>query len=293
MGFSVNFSPDYMLALAPTVLSRTPRLNRMRTPPVLTDDFIAFFLGLLDGDGVLSISVNGLYVKCQLSIEINIRDLELLNWLCNTLGVGSVITRGSRPNMAIYRVSGKNDLLLVIIALICYNGHSLLTGNRYWQFIQILDVLTSRVVFYNDLKLFDWNKPRGLSVLELLALPYFDHWLVGFTVTEGSFGIKPSDGSAFFSISQTLEPNLIEAIQQRFGFSYTINPNKDGSYELQTTSVAGIQAIIDFYTSPDVFTLRGYKLEQFKRFCSNIQTIPRYRNVRVPAEYLVRSTSAV
>jgi hypothetical protein len=36
MGFSVNFSPDYMLALAPTVLSRTPRLNRMRTPPVLT-----------------------------------------------------------------------------------------------------------------------------------------------------------------------------------------------------------------------------------------------------------------
>lgn len=100
-------------------------------------------------------------LKCQLSIELNIRDLELLNWLCNTLGVGSVITRGTRPNMAIYRVSGKNDLLLVIIALIRYNGHSLLTGNRYWQFIQILDVLTSRVVFYNDLKLFDWNKPEG------------------------------------------------------------------------------------------------------------------------------------
>src|SRR6184192_2680151 len=36
MGFSVNFSPDYMLALAPTVLSRTPRLNKMRTLPVLT-----------------------------------------------------------------------------------------------------------------------------------------------------------------------------------------------------------------------------------------------------------------
>lgn len=76
-------------------------------------------------------------------------------------------------------------------------------------------------------------------------------------MAEGSFGIKwKSNQSAFFSISQTNEPLLIEAIQCLFGFNYELNSDNN-HFALQTTSVVGVQAIINYFLLPTHLPLVG------------------------------------
>ena len=74
-----------------------------------------------------------------------------------------------------------------------------LTKNRSNQFALLNYILDNNIIHWENVK----YTPSVLeySVQDLLKLSFFANWLVGFTVAEGSFGIK-ADGSAFFLLSK-------------------------------------------------------------------------------------------
>jgi len=63
------------------------KLNRA---PILPATWVAWFIGLLDGDGYLGHTKSGNYIKWELSLKLSSRDLSLLSHIQNTLGIGVV-----------------------------------------------------------------------------------------------------------------------------------------------------------------------------------------------------------
>ena len=107
-------------------------------------------------------------------------------------------------------------------------------------------------------------------------------WFIGFTMAEGSFGVKwKSYLSFFYSLGNTHEFNLLSAIQELLGFTYQMTPYQD-YYQFQTTSVIGVQAIINFFTSNDHLPLVGYKADQFHKWCTDLKSLPRYSTIIIP-----------
>jgi hypothetical protein len=52
--------------------------------------FLSMLTGLIDGDGHISITRDGLFIRVRLIIELNIRDLALLQKIHTTLGIGTL-----------------------------------------------------------------------------------------------------------------------------------------------------------------------------------------------------------
>ena len=101
---------------------------------------------------------------------------------------------------------------------------------------------------------------------ELIKLEWFDSWIVGFTVAEGSFSFK-NKGSAFYTIRQAGLENyeIIKAICLRIAHreARPIKPDTGNSYKLALTSKADINKVIYFLTSANHHYLVGFKLIQF------------------------------
>ena len=101
----------------------------------------------------------------------------------------------------------KTDIVNVIYPYIEKNNIEFLTYNRRKQFFLFKYIIENKIVHWEDLNLehinnlfLNYNKQLEFS--EIINLPYFYNWLVGFTIAEGSFHIK-SNGRAHYSIVQS------------------------------------------------------------------------------------------
>jgi len=68
------------------------------------------------------------------------------------------------------------------------------------QFSLLKHIINNKIIHWNDI---NFNKPQydPIVSLNLIKLSWFSDWVIGFTIAEGSFGIK-SNCSAFYSIKQ-------------------------------------------------------------------------------------------
>jgi ubiquinol-cytochrome c reductase cytochrome b subunit len=57
---------------------------------------LKWFVGFVEGDGCFSITKNGVYTKYEFSIEVSIRDINLLYKIKSILGVGSISQRARK-----------------------------------------------------------------------------------------------------------------------------------------------------------------------------------------------------
>lgn len=61
-------------------------------------------------------------------------------------------------------------------------------------------IISNNLTYWTDVdKTAATSLYNPLSIVELVALPFFANWIVGFTMAEGSFGTK-SNGESFFQI---------------------------------------------------------------------------------------------
>ena len=99
---------------------------------------------------------------------------------------------------------------------------------------------------------------------DIINLDYFNNWLIGFTMAEGSSGIK-TNGSAFFQIKQKGEENyeIIKAICLTIAKreAKPIKADSANCYQLTLSSKADIQKVIEFFSFSYNHSLFGYKLE--------------------------------
>ena len=97
--------------------------------------FLAFFVGLVDGDGYILVSrTEGGYIKIQLVISLHIDDLATLEYVQETLGIGKINTYPDAESPAAKYIINKTDLQEVLFPLMMYHSIHFLTGNRRAQF---------------------------------------------------------------------------------------------------------------------------------------------------------------
>lgn len=246
--------------------------------PKPSPEFMAMFIGLVDGDGYIEITEqeqynsNPLYkpkstIRCRLVIRLHERDKNLLENISKILNAGwiSHLDRSKLGSADQTRlIFSKKDLSDVIIPLMKEYGLKFLTGNRAKQYALLTHILENNLVhwdddfkkFYRDFEI-DWKAKKGGSEenINLLALnlsisELFPEWVVGFTVAEGSFFFK-ADGGAFYQIKQKGIENyhLIKAISYLIvEKNKIIKPDSANCYQLSLSSIQDIQKVVNFFS---------------------------------------------
>jgi hypothetical protein len=258
-------------------------------------DFFSLFIGFVDGDGYIDIGEHKQYTKktrlltkstirIAMGIGLDVRDLSVLEIFQEKLGVGLI---RPIPNTKKYRyLISRTDLVKVIIPLMDKHSVHFLNYNRSMQFSLAKHIIDKNIRHWNDL---DKNKViplfRPTNYIDYSELPQFSNWLIGFTMAEGSFGMK-CNGSAFYSIRQTGLFNLplIQAIQFILlgELKSEIKPDNQNSYQIAMTSRANIQKIIDFFSFSNHHPLLGYKFVQYQKFISYLKISKRYSKLNLP-----------
>lgn len=267
------------------VLSMVPMV------PKADKNFMSMFMGLVDGDGYIEIGPQKQYnkssvttpkstIRARLVIRLHTRDTTLLTYLTKVLGVGSISDLKSINQTRL--IFSKKDLTTVIIPLIKKYDLYFLTKNRSNQFALLNYILDNNIVHWENVNF----TPSVLeySVQYLLNLSFFANWLVGFTIAEGSFGIK-GKGEAFFQIKQKGIENcsIIKAISLLIvGREPNIKVDSSSDcYQLTLSSKLDVQKVVNFFSAPST-TLYGHKLLQYNQWLVSLKSSNRYKDTIIP-----------
>lgn len=261
--------------------------------PVVKPDkkFMAMFLGFMDGDGYFDIGEQKQYnkitkslvkstVRLRLASNVNVRDTSLLEYFVKVLGVGKISNMsGGREQVRV--IFSKKDLVTVILPLIKEYNLKFLTSQRVKQFALVNYILENSITHWENIQ-FKEPKFIGIPAQDLIKLDFFGDWVVGFTMAEGSFGLKIS-GSAFYQLRQTGDDNLdlLKAACLKIT-GREANPFKAdsvGSYQLSLSSKIDIEKVVYFFSSSNYHPLYGYKLSQYKLWLTALKNSSRYSKI--------------
>ena len=115
---------------------------------------------------------------------------------------------------------------------------------------------------------------KKLEFTDIINLPYFNNWLVGFTVAEGSFHIK-ARGSAHFSIVQSGIENypIIKAIHYLIkgsdSLNYQIKPENSKVFRISFSSKKDLNFIINFFENNNLLGLKKIQFDSWKPYVLN------------------------
>lgn len=254
--------------------------------------FMAMFLGFMDGDGYFDIGEQKQYnkitkalvkstIRIRLATNVNIRDLSLLEYFVQILGVGKISNMsGDREQVRV--IFSKKDLVTVILPLIKEYNLQFLTYQRVKQFALFNYILENNIIHWDNVKFME-SKFTSIPVHDLVKLDFFRDWLIGFTMAEGSFGMK-SQGSAFYQLKQAGEDNLYllkAACLIIIGReAKSMKADSVGAYQLSLSSKIDIEKVISFFLSSDHYPLYGYKLSQFTLWLNALKNSDRYYQIK-------------
>lgn len=251
----------------------------------------AYLVGFIEGDGYLTVTKNGLYIKYELGIERSIKDVKLLYKIRKLLGVG-VISFRKRENgseTVSFRIRNKDHLKKIILPI--FDLYPMLS-NKQHDYIFFKKCLDLDLIYYKDLP--DYKRiitPSLNTIDSIVNAYYFEAWLVGFIEAEGCFSVynqrKDNDKSltASFDISQTNGDIIISAIRQHLSFTTKISLDKTNNSRLKGTSVRAIENIIKFLKKAPV-KLQGNKKLQYLLWLKNLRKIKRYNDkINIPSNY--------
>lgn len=272
----------------------TQRLN-VRNLSVLNNkistinNFSAYFVGLIEGDGWFNISKKGEYLMYELGIEMNIRDVQLIYKLKKVLGVGIVKFKKDKKTgkdiSVTYSIRNKKDLINIILPI--FDEYPMLSNKQY-DYLRFRNHLLWNTIKYSDLDT-DYIRPlnNNSDNLKILNCKYFSAWLVGFIEAEGCFSIYQSASSkekiASFEVSQSNNYELIKSIQLYLNIKANVY-NNNNNFRIKTTSIRGIENVVKFLVSNDT-KLLGYKRLQFLLFLKELRTLTRFKNINIPNNY--------
>ena len=248
--------------------------------------FIAFLVGLIDGDGYIQITktTKG-FIAIKLIICLSLEDISSLEYIYSVLKIGKLQIYRDLKNPICKLVISKTDLQEVIFPLLIHHNIYFLTESRRAQFDLAM------LIIKNDLKLFNqisnYNKVPTIFELpktasEYLSLAFFKNWLVGFTNAEGSFCIKKNN-DACFQLKQRIHVHLFEAFKLLFKTNRNISIEKDKYLQFSVSSKTDIQTVIDFFSFSGLHPLIGLKYIQYLKWITSLQNSYRYKNLKFPS----------
>jgi len=269
--------------ITPQALSRTGNNIRIDKKEFLSIpySFLAMLVGFIDGDGYISITktLKG-FIRIDLTISLHIRDLSTLQYMQSVLGIGRINVY-SKLNSCKWIIT-KTDLQEVLLPLLLHHNLYFLTEKRREQFDKAMFILQNNIKLFSDIpievpSLF----PLPTRASSYLALPFFNNWIVGFTMAEGSFLVKSND-DACFQLRQRKHVLLFEAFKIVFGTGRKIG--LDGNYNLfSVSSISDIQRVINFFSFSGYHPIVGYKFIGYEQWLTYLRNSVRYGKLKFPS----------
>lgn len=119
-------------------------------------------------------------------------------------------------------------------------------------------------------KLFNKSN-RIYSFHDIIKLPYFQNWLVGFTAAEGSFHLKGDNLKPHYSIVQSGHENshLIKAIHYFIkgpeSVDYVVKLEAEKVYRISFSSKKDLNTILNFFEGR-LLGLKKIQFDNWKRY---------------------------
>jgi LAGLIDADG endonuclease len=182
-------------------------------------NFLTWFIGFIEGDGSFIVS----HHKVYFDLTQDLKDINLLYKIKQTLGFGSILTRTDKHrNVGVYYITGKDNFIRLVNL---FNGN-LISNYKKNQFKTWLEVFNKQ---YN----------QQIQYIESNIEPTFNNsWLSGFIDAEGCFAARvkychtsKSGKNLFidFSISQK-QPHVLILIRNLFNIKTQTNLRYDPSW---------------------------------------------------------------
>jgi len=263
------------------------RLNKqeyLSIPPA----FIAFFVGLIDGDGYIQItkSTKG-FVTIKLVISLHLEDISTLEYIQSVLKLGKLTVYKDLKSPSAKLIINRTDLQEVIFPLMLHYTIFFLTDTRKTQFDLAMYIFQKNIKNYANL-LEVGNIPSAFEFPtkpeEYLALKYFKNWIIGFTMSEGSFCIKKNNDGCF-QLKQRIHVMLFEALKLVFETNRKITVENNAYNQFSVSSRSDIQKVINFFSFSGYHPLIGKKSIQYYQWLIRLRNSPRYANLKYPEEF--------
>jgi hypothetical protein len=136
--------------------------------------FLVMFAGLVDGDGYISITNTNGYIRMQLIIALNMRDVSMLNYIQSVLGVGRVNTYPANDTAKL--TISKTDLQEIIFPLLIHHNIFFLTNTRIAQYELAIFILQSNLILFSAIPAVNLIPQQiflPTTALEYYQLPFF------------------------------------------------------------------------------------------------------------------------
>jgi hypothetical protein len=138
--------------------------------------FLSVLIGIIDGDGHISITkTNKGYIKMNLVISLNIRDLSLLEYVYSILRLGKIKTYPkSKIKDTCKLVIHKTDIQDILFPLLRYHKLYFLTKVRNQQYDKAIYILENNLIYFDNIpKIIPNCNNMPLKSEEYLYLNFF------------------------------------------------------------------------------------------------------------------------
>jgi len=252
---------------------------------VIPPSFIAFFVGLVDGDGYIQVTktTKG-FITIKLVISLHLNDIATLEYLKSILKIGIVSIYKDNTNPSCKYIINRTDLQTIIFPLMLYHNIFFLTKTRVEQFNLAMYIFKENVKLYS---LIENRKDIPVVFIQpktavgYINLPFFKNWVVGFVLAEGSFFMKINNDGCF-QIKQRIHINMFECFKLLFETNRAIYYEKDLYCQFNVSSKGDIQKVINFFSFSGLHPLVGLKYIQYIMWLQNLRASKRYHSLNFP-----------
>jgi len=222
----------------------------------------------------------------KLVISLHLKDLATLEYIKSVLKLGSITIYKDNKSPTCRLIINKTDLQEVFFPLLLYHQIYFLTNTRIAQFNTAMLILKNDIKLYNEIpnvipQIFELPS----TAIGYTELKFFNNWIVGFTMAEGSFFIK-SNNDGCFTITQRLHIELFQAIKLVFNRAATTKLEDTTISRFSVSSKADIQIVINFFSFSGLHPLVGLKNAQYLIWLEKLNKSERYKNLNYPKSVL-------
>ena len=164
--------------------NKTLRLDKQEYISI-PSSFLAFLVGLIDGDGYIQISKTSKgFITIKLVISLHLEDISTLEYIHSVLKLGKINIYKDLRSPTCRLVINKTDLQEVLFPLLIYNKIFFLTNTRVDQFNLAMYILRNNLKLYSQIPDIN-NIPAVFEMpknpFDYTLLHFFKNWIVGFT----------------------------------------------------------------------------------------------------------------
>jgi hypothetical protein len=291
---------NHTLLLLPVIIKRNFQLSTKNNIFKIHSNLLEKFIGVLDGDGYIEIGPQNQYndsntaksiIRMRIVLRLHKDDKELLNLFMTTLKIGKLDELKSKNQYRL--ILFKTDIINLIFPYLQNNNIEFLNYNRRKQYFLLKYIIENNIKHWENINLEEINNlfqksNKKLDFTDIIKLPYFNNWLIGFTIAEGSFHIK-AKGTAHYSIVQSGHENynLIKAIHYFIkgpsSFDHKINPEDSKVYRISFSSRTDLTFILNFFENNNLLGLKKIQFDIWKSYViNNDKIISSAPNVLLP-----------